>query len=456
MSEKTWKDYIANKPFRSSPLKGIKVLEVCTMLLGPIGPALLAQLGAEVIRCEIPPMGDATRSLNPFGWFLKDQSPLLLHINQNKYWVGLDLHKPEAQRIFCELAAKCDIVENNFRPGVMEEWGIGYRQIAEINPRIIFISKNGYGQWGQYAKENRPSNDGASQALTGFSYMSRSPGRTPLKQRAYVGDNYGGICAEIAVLTALHYRDRTGKGQYIEFSQTENVMRTMSWIWPYQQLTGKVAQPAGNRDVSICPADTFRCADDTFVALAAPAPDEFAGLCAAMGKPELAKDPRFKEHTERLKEENAVAILKIIAEWARQRKPDEIEALAETYGFAATHLYTGKDLVENEHFLARDFRTEIDDPLYGTYRNYEFPVKMSDSPPRTKWSVRPVGFDNEFVMKCILGKSDSEIRQLYQSGALGKWKDQQGRRPPPDWDGKAGLIVNRDESNSENKDKHHG
>ena len=233
-------------------------------------PRCWRSLGAEVIRCEIPPMGDSTRSLNPFGWFFKDQSPLLLHINQNKYWVGLDLHKPEGQKIFCELAAQCDIVENNFRPGVMEDWGIGYRQVRDINPGVIFLSKNGYGQWGQYAKENRPSNDGASQALTGYSYMSRFPGQTPLKLRAYIGDNYGAMCAEIAVLAALHYRDRTGKGQFIEFSQTENVMRTMSWIWPYLQMTGTQPQPTGNRDVSICPADTFRCRDDRFVALAAP------------------------------------------------------------------------------------------------------------------------------------------------------------------------------------------
>jgi crotonobetainyl-CoA:carnitine CoA-transferase CaiB-like acyl-CoA transferase len=164
-----------------------------------------------------------------------------------------------------------------------------------------------------------------------------------------------------------------------------------------------------------------------------------------MGRPELANDPRFRDHTVRLKEENAAAILKIIADWVKTQKPETIEALAETHGFAATHLYTGRDLVENEHFQARDFRTEIDDPMYGTYKNYEFPVKMSESPPKTKWSVRPVGFDNEFVMKCILGKSDAEIQQLYQSGALGKWKDVQGRRPPPDWDGKAGLILKRDE-----------
>jgi crotonobetainyl-CoA:carnitine CoA-transferase CaiB-like acyl-CoA transferase len=99
--------------------------------------------------------------------------------------------------------------------------------------------------------------------------------------------------------------------------------------------------------------------------------------------------------------------------------------------------------VEDEHFQARDLLTEIDDPLYGLHRNYEFPVKMSHTPPNTKWTVRPVGFDNEYVMKCFLGKSEDEIQQLYESGALGKWKDMQGRRPPPDWDGKSGLIMKK-------------
>ena len=443
MKEETWENYKERKHFKPSPLKGIRVLEVCTMLLGPLGPALLGEMGAEVIKCEIPPLGDTTRSLNPFGWFFKDQSPLFLHINPNKYWVGLDLHKPEAQKVFYELAAKSDIIEENLRPGVMERWNVGYRQIKEINPSIIYLSKNGYGQWGQYAEENRPSNDGASQALSGYSWVSCFPGQTPLKMRAYIGDNYGALNAEVAVLAALHYRERTGKGQYIEFSQTENIMRTMSWVWPYQQITGKRAQPAGNRDLSICPADTFRCVDDTFVAIAAPAPDEFKGLCTAMGRPELAEDPIFKDHLIRLKEENAVEILKIIADWVRTKRPDEIETLAEKYGFAATHIYNAKDSVKNEHFRERGFMTEIDDPLYGQYRDHEFPVMMSKTPPKNKWAVRPVGFDNEYVMKRILGKSDPEIRELYSCGVLGKWTDVQGRRPPPGWDGKAGLIMTR-------------
>jgi len=326
----------------------------------------------------------------------------------------------------------------------MEKWNVGYRQLKEINPSIIYIAKNGFGQWGQYAKENRPSNDGAAQALSGYAWMSSFPGRPPLKSRLYVCDTYGALMGELAVLAALHYRDRTGKGQYIELSQTENIMRTMSWIWPYQQITGKVAMPAGNRDVSICPADTFRCADDTFMAIAAPAPEEFKGLCTAMGKPELAEDPRFKDHLTRLEEENATAILKIIAAWVRTKKPEEIEELAENYGFAASRVYTSKDVVEDAHFRERGFITNIDDPFLDPYDEYEFPVMMSKSPPKVKWSVRAVGFDNEYIMKHFLGKSADEIKELYRCGALGKWADLPGCRPPSHWDGKAGVIMDKD------------
>jgi crotonobetainyl-CoA:carnitine CoA-transferase CaiB-like acyl-CoA transferase len=254
---------------------------------------------------------------------------------------------------------------------------------------------------------------------------------------------------EVPVLAALHYRERTGKGQFISLSQNENIMRAMSWVWPYQQITGKVAMPAGNRDVSICPADTFLCADDTFVAIAAPAPEEFRGLCTAMGRPELADAPRFKDHLTRLQEENATEILKIIADWARTKTSEEVEELAEKHGFAASRLYTAKNVVEDKHFRERDFMTEVDDPLLGQYLEYEFPVMMSKTPPKVKWSVRPVGFDNEYMMVHLLGKSEDEIKHLYDCGALGKWADMDGRRPPPGWDGKAGLILARDREGKE-------
>jgi crotonobetainyl-CoA:carnitine CoA-transferase CaiB-like acyl-CoA transferase len=252
------------------------------------------------------------------------------------------------------------------------------------------------------------------------------------------------LMGEVAVLAALHYRDRTGKGQFIELSQSESIMRAMSWIWPYQHITGKGGMPAGNRDVSICPADTFRCADDAFLALAAPGPQEFKGLCVAMGKPELTEDPRFKDHLTRLHEENATEILKIITEWVRTKTVEQVEGLAEKHGFTASRLYTIKDVVEDKHFRERGFVTEVDDPLLGQFLDYEFPVMMSETPPRVNWTIRPVGFDNEYIMTHRLGKSEDEIKHLYECGALGKWADMRGRRPSSDWDGKAGLIMAKD------------
>jgi crotonobetainyl-CoA:carnitine CoA-transferase CaiB-like acyl-CoA transferase len=218
----------------------------------------------------------------------------------------------------------------------------------------------------------------------------------------------------------------------------------MSWIWPYLHVTGRPAMPAGNRDVSICPADTFRCADGTFLALAAPSPDEFRGLCIAMDRPELAEDPRFEDHLIRLQEENATEILGIIADWVKTKMPADVEALAEKHGFAASRLYSSKDVVENKHFRERGFMAEVDDPLLGQFLDYEFPVMMSKTPPRVSWSIRPVGFDNEYIMTNRLGKDMEEIKQLYACGALGKWTDVRGRRPSSDWDGKTGLIMSRD------------
>ncbi len=451
MAEKTWQNYKENKNSKPAPLKGIRVLEVCTLILGPSGPGFLAMMGAEVIKCELPPMGDTCRDMTPFGYLFKGYGPVFTHNNPNKYWLGLDLHNAEAKKVFLELAAKSDIIEENLRPGVMEGWDVGYRQIKEVNPSIIYIAKNGFGQWGKYAAENRPSNDGASQGFSGYAWVSSFPGQPPLKSSIYPCDDYGGLMGEMAVLAALHYRERTGKGQYIELSQSENIMRAMSWVWPYQQITGKTAMPAGNRDVSICPADTFYCADGAFVAIAAPAPEEFGGLCTAMGRPELASDPRFKDHLTRLKEDNATQILKIVADWARARTAGEIEEMAEKHGFAASRVYTVKDVAEDRHFQERGFITDVDDPLLGQYHDYEFPVMMSRTPPKVKRSVRAVGFDNEYIMAHHLGKSEDEIKQLYECGALGKWADVPGRQPPAGWDGKTGLIVAEDGKEKEQR-----
>lgn len=449
MAQETWKDYKKTRHSKPLPLKGLKVLEVGTLILGPSGPGFLATMGAEVIKCEIPPIGDTGRNMTPFGYFYKGFPPVFLHVNNNKYWMGLDLHKPEAQELFKELALKSDIIEINLRPGVMDKWNVGYHQIQKINPGIIYISKTGFGQWGPYAAENRPSNDGAAQGLCGYAWMSSFPDQPPLKSSIYPCDDYGGLMGEVAVLAALHHRDKTGQGQFIDLSQSENIMRAMSWVWPYQQLTGEEAMPAGNRDVSICPADTFYCSDGDFVAIAAPAPDEFKGLCTAMEKPELTEDSRFNDHLTRLKKENADDIIKIIADWARTKTPAEIEELAEKNGFAASRVKSIKDIMNDEHHQERGLIAEIDDPVLGEFKDYGFPIMMSKTPPRIKWAVRPVGFDNEYILTNHLGRNKDQIKKLYECGAVGKWGDLPGRKPPSDWDGKAGLIMAREDQKKE-------
>ncbi|MCX5830039.1 MAG: CoA transferase [Deltaproteobacteria bacterium] len=438
-----FKDYVKNKNSRPGPLKGVRVLEVCTLLFGPAGPSFMAALGAEVIKIELPPMGDVTRSLNPFGWFYKEQGPMFMHINTSKHYMALDLHIDWGQQIFKELAAKSDIIEFNLRPAVTNRWNIGYEDIKKVNPGIIYIEKNGFGQWGTYAEQDRPSNDGAAQALSGYAWMSSFPKRPPMKQSVWICDVFGAMMGEVAVLAALHHKKKTGKGQFIEMSQTENIMRAMGWVWPYQQMTGNGVEPSGNRDQCICPADTFLCKDELFVALAAPAPDEFKGLCKAMGKSELADDPRFKEHTNRLETENALAILKIIADWARTKTAGEIEELGKQSGFAATRLHNSRDMCEDPQRRARGFVKDLDDPLYGKYTDHELPIMMSKTPPKHRWSVRPVGFDNDFIMAKLLGRNQAQIEELYLHGVLGKWKDAQGRRPPSDWDGQSGAILRR-------------
>jgi crotonobetainyl-CoA:carnitine CoA-transferase CaiB-like acyl-CoA transferase len=259
-----------------------------------------------------------------------------------------------------------------------------------------------------------------------------------------VADNYGALLGEVAVLAALRHRQRTGKGQFIELSQTEGLIRTMSWVWPYQSMTGKTAGPTGNRDLCVCPADTFRCADDIFVAIAAATPREFKGLCTAMNRPELAEDPRFKDHLTRLQDENAVAILEIIGKWARKMKPQEIEALAEKHGFAATRVLSVQDIVDDKNFRERGSMAFVDDPMLGPMYEFDFPVLMSKTPPRVRWSIRAVGFDNEYILTHKLGLNQEQIKKLYECGAVGKWANMVTRRPPDNWDGQSGMIMSRE------------
>ncbi|SMC27127.1 Crotonobetainyl-CoA:carnitine CoA-transferase CaiB [Desulfacinum hydrothermale DSM 13146] len=421
-------------------LADIKVVELCTLILGPSLPAYLSELGATVFKVELPGMGDTMRSLTPFAKFFNGAAMGWLKEARNKYHLAIDVRVEEGAELFRELVKRADVVVENLRAGTMDRWGIGYRQLRKINPGLIYIALNGFGQWGPYLE--RPSYDAIAQSESGMAWISGFPDQLPMKAGIWLADYYGGLVGAVGVLAALAYRDKTGKGQFIEYSQAENLMRAMDWTWLYQHFTGKMRERYGNRDVSICPADIVPDKDGTMVAIGAATDRQFQSLCQAMGKPELAQDPRFATHLERLKEENAVELLSIIRSWVAEKSYAEIDALAGKYGFGAHKVSDGKDHVEDEHLRARNFTYRVDDPIYGEFYEEGIAPKLSETPGRIKWAGKPVGFDNEYVLKRFLGLKTKKIKYLKEKNVIGKWVDvPPGRKPPEGWDGKSGVLL---------------
>jgi crotonobetainyl-CoA:carnitine CoA-transferase CaiB-like acyl-CoA transferase len=420
-------------------LKGIRVIELCTLILGPSTPDFLGEFGAEVIKVELPGSGDTMRYVPPNGWFWRNLCFGFTPQNHGKYHVAIDVHHTEGKELFRKLVAKADVVVENVRPGTMDRWGLGYRQLSQITRRIIYLAATGFGQWGPFSV-GRASYDLLAQAASGLGSITGFPGRSPMKSGIYLGDYFGGLMNCVAILAALHHRERTGQGQFLEYSQAEGLIRTMDWTWIYQGLTGKERERTGNRDVAISPSDIFQCRDG-LVAMAAGRDKEFAGLCRAMKKDKLAGDKRFATLKARLVEANNIALNKIIAGWAATRTVKEVDALGQRFGFAAAPVQHAKDHRQDAHLLARGAVWEYDDPVYGHIVEYGPAPKLSKTPGRFRWAARPVGFHNEFVFRKLLGLTSRQIRELEEKKVIGKWADRVGAKPPDDWIPGQGEIL---------------
>ncbi|MGH7411740.1 MAG: CaiB/BaiF CoA transferase family protein [Candidatus Methylomirabilis sp.] len=427
---------ISGKP---EALKGIRVLDLSLIIFGPATADYLGELGAEVIRVEMPRMGDVMRIVAPEGQFWKNVSPAFFAQNHSKYHIAIDLHKPQGQDLVRQLAAKSDVLVENYRGGTLErKWGIGYRQLREINPRLIYVANTGFGQWGRFSK--RASYDGLAQAVSGFTAASGFPGRPPLKIGIYIGDYFGACLSALGVLAALHYRDRTGQGQFLEVAQCEALLRAMDWTWVYAGLTSGNRPQTGNRDPSTSPSGIYACLDG-FVAVAAGSEEQFKGLCDAMGRADLLTDPRFATRQERAKEAHAELLDRLVGEWTRQMKRAQVETAARKHRFAAAAVATAKDHYEDAHLRARGSVWEMKDPVYGTMVEHGPAPKLSATPMRYKWAAKPVGFHNENVLGRLLGLNADQIRDLEREGVIGKWADRQGPKPPDDWTPSQGGIL---------------
>jgi crotonobetainyl-CoA:carnitine CoA-transferase CaiB-like acyl-CoA transferase len=419
---------------KPQPLKGVRVLEVCYVVLGPAACDYLAEFGAEVIKFE-GQKGEQMRFVTPFAYFWKNLSPGLLEQNHNKYWVGMHLGHPDAKQIFLDLVKRSDVVVDNLTPGRMKEWGLSYPELKEINPRIIQLHVSGYGSWGPWT--GRTSYDAVAQSMGALSPITGFEERGPIKSGVWIADWITGLMCANAILTALNYRERTGEGQFIDYSQVENVIRWLDWTWLYTSQTGQNRPRSGNRDLAICPSDLFDCADG-WVALAAFTRQEFEGLCNAMEAPELFA--KYPEPADRLEDGVAREVLGVVGEWAARKKVSEVEDLGSRYGFAASRVIQVKEAYNYEHFRDRGCVQTYEDALYGEMREPCYAPRLSETPGRLSWSSRPIGMDNEYVLTKILGLSSERVDQLAQEGVIFKWNPQvPSHCPPPDWDGKRGI-----------------
>ena len=417
-------------------LRGLRVLDLGTIFLGPTTTTYLGEYGAEVIKVEIPGVGDTIRALGPtYHW---NMSLIGLSEPKNKYFAGLDVRKPKGTELFKRLVARADVLVENFRAGTLERWGIGYRQLREVNPRLIYSAHNGFGQWGDYGA-GRPSYDAIAQGESGMAAISGFPSRPPLKSGGYIGDYLGAVAGAATILAALHHRRKTGEGQFIEIAQVEALIRMLDWTWVYHGLTGKYRARSGNADVGIVPSDIVE-AKDGFVAISAPTDQAFRGLAEAMKRSDLADDPRYRTQLSRAKEEHREALLKAIRDWARGVTTANLVALGDRHAFAAAPVASGKDHCADAHLEARRTFWRHDDPIYGRFPLYGPPAKLSATPGRIKWTIKPVGADNNFVFRGLLGLSPDEIEALEAQGIIGRWADKPGQKPPDGWSGEGRAL----------------
>ncbi len=395
---------VAGKP---EALAGVRVLELATRIYGPATADYLGELGAEVIKVEMPGKGDLMRYVAPEGFFWRDVSPAFLPQNRNKLHVGIDLHPAEGRDLFIRLAEVSDVVVENLRAGTMDAWGIGYRRLRERNPRIVYAANSGFGQWGPYAA-GRASYDATAQAVSGMSAITGFPGGAPVRVGLWIGDFTGSLFSAIAILAALYARRATGEGQMIDLAQAEVLIRALDWTWLYADRTGKDRERAGNRDTAFPPSGIYRCADG-FVAVSVRDDAERGALASLLG---------------------GAATPDAVAAFAAARTRDEVVRASEEAGFSAAPVAGGRDQYRSRHLRARGTVWELSDPLYGRIDEFGPVPKLSESPGRIKWTAKPVGYHNEQVLGGLLGLSNAELEALERKKVVGKWADVPGARPP--------------------------
>ncbi|MDX2395991.1 CaiB/BaiF CoA transferase family protein [Streptomyces sp. NPDC090054] len=392
------------------PLAGLRVLDLATLFAGPLAATLLGDFGAEVIKVEHPGRPDPSRDHGP----AKDGTGLWWKLlGRNKRTMTLDLSTPGGRDTLLRLAASADVVVENFRPGTLERWGLGWTELSAANPRLVLARVTAFGQHGPYA--HRPGFGTLAEAMSGFAAITGEPGGPPTLPPFGLADSIAALTAAYAVMTALAGRDRTGRGQVVDLAIIEPILTALGPhpLW-YDQL-GYVQRRTGNRSVNNAPRNTYRSADGRWLAVSASARSVAERVVRLVGRPELADEPWFATGAGRA--EQADVLDGAVGGWIALRKADEVVAAFETAEAAVARVYDVRDVMTDPQFAALDTITEVEDPELGPIRMQNVLFRLSGTPGGIRWAGRPHGADTEDVLT-ELGLTRDEIAALRTEGAL--------------------------------------
>ncbi len=392
------------------PLAGVKVLDLTRVLAGPFCTMILQDLGAEVLKIEVPGTGDDSRSFGPF----KDgRSLYFISINRGKRSMTLNLKDERGKAVLRKLLAEYDVVVENFRPGVMEKLGFGYETMSQEFPHIIYAASSGYGHSGPYSQ--RPAYDILAQAGGGLMSVTGWPDGPPTRVGVSIGDITASLFTAIGISSALYQRAQTGRGQKVDVAMLDCQVAILENALARFQVEGKSPEPLGNRHPTISPFQAYRCADE-YIVIAIGNDQLWQRFCAAIGEDALAEDERFT--TNRLRTENLAELNQILERVFTTRPADEWLTLLEDAGLPCSRINDMEKILDDPQVRARNMIVDVEDARAGVVRIAGNPIKMSTIPEEDKRPAVPeLGEHTEGVLRA-LGYSTAEIRALREEGVI--------------------------------------
>lgn len=396
-----------------SPLEGVRILDLSTVIAAPYGATLLGDFGAEVIKVEMPGVGDPLRNLGPY---YEGEGLRWPGIARNKKSLTLDLRQEEGKDILRKLVSKSDIVIENFRTGTLEKWGIGYEDLKEHNPNLVMIRVTGYGQTGPYS--HKAGFGTPATAFSGFTYLHGYPDRPPISPSFSLTDYVTGIYVAFAAVTALYHRDcqEQGSGQFVDVSLYESMFRMMEFLVTDYDQTGTIKERSPGLSGHSAPAGNFLTKDGQWIILVTSSDKTFERLAKAMNREDMLTDERYYTNSVRLTRFDEVN--GIVSDWVKTKTKDELQQLLDECGVPMSQIYSIKDIFEDPQYKARENIVEVEHPRLGKVKIPGIVPKFSETPGSIRQIAPDLGEHNDEILTRLLELDEETIANLKEKKVI--------------------------------------